>query len=75
MMYMITFRARNPESGPEVVEKIDRSIKALGPKSAGFFENVWMVNVFKCSNFIFKVDRINIAHVSTLLKNEAAFSL
>ena len=43
MMYMITFRARNPESGPEVVEKIDRSIKALGPKSAGFFENVWMV--------------------------------
>ena len=43
MMFMITYRSRTEEDKKETVENLDTAIKALGPKSSGFFEDVWML--------------------------------
>ena len=43
MMFMITYRSNTPEGKEETVENLDSAIKALGPKSSGFFEDVWML--------------------------------
>ena len=43
MMFMITFRSRLEEKKQETNEKLNTAISALGPKSAGFFDGVWML--------------------------------
>ena len=43
MMFMITFRSALPEQKEDTQKKLDTAISALGPKSAGFFDGVWMV--------------------------------
>ena len=43
MMFMITYRSATEEGKKETVENLDTAIKALGPKSSGFFEDVWML--------------------------------
>ena len=43
MMFMITFRSRLEEQKQETQAKLDTAISALGPKSAGFFDGVWML--------------------------------
>ena len=42
-MFMITFRSALPEQKEDTQKKLDTAISALGPKSAGFFDGVWMV--------------------------------
>ena len=43
MMFMITYRSRDPKLAQETSEKLNQAIGALGPKSAGFFSDVWML--------------------------------
>jgi hypothetical protein len=43
MMFMITFRSRLEEKKQETNTKLDTAISALGPKSSGFFDGVWIL--------------------------------
>ena len=58
MMFMITFRSRLPETKDETTKKLDAAVSALGPKSGGFFDGVWMVQA-----------NLNAANIRDLLRS------
>ena len=58
MMFMIAYKANNPGDAEKTLEKIDEVLAALGPRTKGIFDNVWLLEA-----------RLNAPNIRDLLKN------
>ena len=58
MMFMIAFKANNPETNEKSLAKIDEVLAALGPRTKGIFDNVCLLEA-----------RLNAPNIRDLLKN------
>ena len=57
MMFMIAFKPRDPNTQEESLKKIDEVLAALGPRTKGIFDNVWLLEA-----------RLNAPNIRDLLK-------